>query len=480
MKLSTDNLLLMTDSYKLSHYVQYPPGTTNVYSYLESRGGKFGWSEFFGLQYLLKKYLVGKVVTQEKIDEAAEFSKEHFGNSSSIFNREGWEYILNKHNGQLPLKIKAVPEGSIIPVKNVLVTVENTDPNCFWLTNYMETLLVQVWYPITVATQSWHMREIIRRYLEETGDPTGIDFKLHDFGFRGVSSVETAGIGGAAHLVNFKGTDTIAGIVLANEYYNSGVCGHSIPASEHSTMTSWGRKYEVDAYRNMLEQYPDGLVACVSDSFDIFNACKSLWGDQLRYEVTKRNGTLVIRPDSGDPNKVLPQVFNLLGEQFGFDINSKGYKVLNPKVRVIQGDGIDFESLSAILEVLRVNKWSADNIAFGSGGGLLQKLNRDTMKFAFKCSNVVVKGEERDVYKQPITDSVKNSKRGRLQLSYVVGAHGGTFITQNQNADPVGDDYLQTVFINGDLLIDENFDTIRQRVNEMTALPKFFQYDFKG
>jgi nicotinamide phosphoribosyltransferase len=471
MKLSSDNILFMTDSYKLTHYVQLPPNTTNIYSYLESRGGKFGHSLFFGLQYIIKKYLAGKVITQEKINEAYSFSLKHFGHSSGTFNKKGWEYILEKYEGKLPVEIKAVAEGSIVPVKNVLVTVENTDPNCFWLTNYLETLLVQVWYPITVATQSWYMKKMLNKYLEETGDPSLLDFKLHDFGFRGVSSVETAGIGGMAHLVNFKGTDTIAGIVLANEFYDSDICGFSIPASEHSTITAWGEDHEVDAMRNMLEQYPDGLVACVSDSFDIYRACKDYWGDKLFNNVINRNGVLVIRPDSGEPNEVLPKIFNILGDKFGYSTNEKGFKVLNPKVRVIQGDGVEFDTLNSFLSVLKINGWSIDNIAFGSGGGLLQKLNRDTMKFAFKCSNAIIDGENRNVWKSPITDSVKISKKGRLKLIRVPGQNAGLFNTVSDKY--YGNDQLRTVFKNGDLLIDENFDTIRQRAGEMTKWLSF-------
>lgn len=472
-----DSLILLTDSYKIPQFKMYPKKTSNIYSYFESRGGIFQWMLFFGLQYTIKKYLTGQVITQEKIDEAEQFVKEHFGSTSKLFNKEGWEHILRKHNGRLPIEIKAVAEGSIIPVKSPTITIENTDPEAYWLTNYLETLLVQLWYPTTVATQSWHMKEIIRKYLEETGDVAGLGFKLHDFGFRGVSSVETAGIGGAAHLVNFKGTDTIAGILLAKKYYNSGVCGFSIPASEHSNITSFGKEQELQAYRNILDEFPTEMVACVSDSYDIFNACKNLWGDKLRYEVLKRDGMLVIRPDSGDPVKIVPAILKILGEQFGADLNDKGYRVLNPKVRVIQGDGIDFSTLPAILQAVVESGWSIDNLAFGSGGGLLQKLNRDTMKFAFKCSSAVVDGVEREVFKQPITDTVKVSKKGRLSLRQA----GKTFMTFNEGDSQLDKDeveLLRPVFRNGELLIDESFDTIRNRAEEMSVGPRMLQYDF--
>lgn len=225
----SDNLLLFTDSYKLSHFRQYPPGSEVVYSYLESRGGAHPEVVFFGLQYILQRYLAGRVVTTEKINEAFEFAKLHFGRDD-LFNLEGWQHILKDHAGHLPVSIRAVPEGSVVPTHNVLLTVENTCPRDFWLTNMLESLLVQVWYPCTVSTVSRSMKQLIGQMLVDTGDPTGLPFKLHDFGFRGVSSVESAGIGGAAHLVNFQGTDTLAGIVLARDYYYEPMAGFSIPA----------------------------------------------------------------------------------------------------------------------------------------------------------------------------------------------------------------------------------------------------------
>ena len=448
------NIITLTDSYKVSHFKQYPKKTTKVYSYFESRGGAFDNVVFFGLQYYLKKYLCGQVVTAAKIDQAEDRFSRHF--THPLFNKAGWEHILNKHNGCLPISIKAQPEGLVVPNRNVMMTIENTDPECYWLTNYLETLLVQVWYGCTVATQSREMKKVILGYLNETGDPAGIDFKLHDFGFRGVSSVETAGVGGLAHLINFMGTDTFAGIDLGIDYYDAEMPGFSIPAAEHSTMTSWGCENEVDAYRNMLESYPEGLVAVVSDSYDIFNACRHIWGGVLKDEVMQRDGTLVIRPDSGDPPTVVVKILNILGEQFGAPENDKGYKVLDPHVRIIQGDGIDFAMLGKILSAMQDAFWSADNIAFGSGGGLLQKLNRDTLKFAFKCSSATVDGEEVDVYKDPVTDAGKGSKRGRLALKY----HDGEFSTVEEDGDQ---DCLWEVFRDGELLQDQKFEDIRKR-----------------
>lgn len=289
-----------------------------------------------------------------------------------------------------------------------------------------------------------------------------LPFKLHDFGFRGVSSVETAAIGGAAHLVNFQGTDNLAGIVYARQFYGAKMPGTSIPAAEHSTMTAWSREREIDAYRNMLHQFPVGMVAVVSDSYDVFHACREIWGGPLKRDVLDRDGTLVVRPDSGDPPTVVVQVLDILGEKFGFTTNSKGYRVLDPHVRVIQGDGIDRQMLFNVLDAMRSSGWSADNIAFGSGGGLLQKLNRDTCRYAFKCASATVDGVERDVFKQPATDHGKQSKRGRLKL---VRRHG-TYETVPVSSGPEPD-LLCEVFLNGEMLNRQLWDDVCQRA----ALP---------
>jgi len=473
-----DNIILATDSYKVSHYRQYPPGTEYVYSYFESRGGKFEEICFFGLQYFIKRYLCGPVVTQDKIDEAKEMLDNHMGPGQ--FNEEGWAHILKAHGGYLPISIKSVPEGTAVPTKNVLFTMVNTDPKCFWLTNYLETLLVEVWYPMSVATNSREQKKIIHKALVDTGcELGGLNFKLHDFGYRGVSSVESAAIGGAGHLINFWGTDTMAAMLCLKYYYGAGegptvplptnpeiklpCAGLSIPAAEHSTITSWGREGELEAFKNMLTQYPTGLVAVVSDSYDVFNACTNLWGKELKEMIKKREGTLVVRPDSGDPPVIVPQLLDLLGAAFEEDVTktSTGHKLLPPYIRMIQGDGISYESLGAILDAMAAAGWAADNLAFGSGGALLQKLNRDTQKCAFKCSEITKAGGGTTlVYKDPITDKGKQSKKGKLTLEY--GDDGVLKTTTEGKGDPAKDILIE-VFRNGHLLIDQPFADIRAR-----------------
>lgn len=450
-----------TDSYKATHWKQYPPKTTNIYSYFESRGFPQGWDDyvvFFGLQYFLKKYFVGKVVTQEGLDKSAARWAAHFGNDK-LFNYEGWKYILEKHDGKLPLSIQALPEGSVVSTNIPLMTIENTDPNAYWLTNWLETVLVQMWYPCTIATNSRGCKKLIKNYLELTGDPTGLPFKLHDFGFRGVTCPEQAAVGGAAHLVNFQGTDTFIACDLLMDYYGANMPGNSIAASEHSTITSWGKDGELEAFRNMLEQYPEGLVACVSDSYDIMNAVNVYWGKELKEKVLSRDGTLVVRPDSGEVVPTVLKVLEGLGNAFGTLYNTKGYKVLPPQIRVIQGDGIDREMLHNVLFAMEKEKWSADNIAFGSGGGLLQKFNRDTLQFATKCSWAKGEDYERDVYKDPVTSSAKKSKRGRFS---VVKTISGGYEVYPESQQPKHN-RLEEVFRDGELLIEHNLDEIRKR-----------------
>ena len=458
------NILTLTDSYKASHWRQYPAGTERVFSYFESRlGARWHETVFFGLRYFIRQYLVGQVVTQRFINEADRLFAAHFG-GAGVFNKEGWQRLLEKHDGRLPVRIHAAPEGTVVPVGNALMTIENTDPEFPWLTNYLETLLVQVWYPCTVATQSREMKRTILRYLEETGDPAGIGFKLHDFGFRGVSSVESAGLGAAAHLVNFMGTDTVRGLELLAAVYGAPMAGFSIPASEHSTMTSWGREHELDACRNMLVQHPTGAIACVSDSWDIIECCREIWGGALREMVLDREGTLVVRPDSGDPLKVVPEVIRILGERIGQKKNEKGFFVLDPHVRVIQGDGIDADSIEGILEAVKQAGYSADNLAFGSGGGLLQKLNRDTQRFAFKCSAIEINGQWQGVQKRPASDLSKSSKAGRLQLWR---NEAGEFTTAEEASGEGWAAHLELVFEDGHSVQDwrrsDSFEAIRLR-----------------
>lgn len=457
----SDNFILRTDSYKSSQWKQYPPNATNLFSYFESRGGVYPAMVFFGLQYYLNQFF-SKRVTVKEVKQAKEFLDKH----GVKFNYDGWMYIAKKLKGKIPVRIRAVPEGTIVPTHTILMSIESTDPKCFWVVNWLETLLVKVWYPITVATQSHYLRAMIYESLVKTADdPDGeIDFKLHSFGYRGVSSEESAGIGAMAELISFKGTDTIRGIIFGMENYDSDMIGFSINASEHSTITSWENANEVEACRNMIKQFGDEpIFACVSDSYDIYNCITNIWGGVLKDEVMNMKATLVIRPDSGIPTEVVPKCLQLMEAAFGYTINSKGYKVIN-KVRLIQGDGVNPTSIKQILDIVNAMGFSTTNIAFGMGGASLQGsvynvINRDTQKFAFKASSITVDGKERDVYKDPVTDHGKRSKRGRLDLVN----YNGKFETVRLNDGEIGklNTSMQTVFENGEFFNKQVFSSVK-------------------
>lgn len=451
------NPILDTDSYKASHFLQYPKGTTGLFSYLESRGGRDEETVFFGLQYLLKRHLSRRVTT-EMVKEAETFFHAH----GVPFPRHGWMHVARDLQGRIPVRVRAVPEGTVVPTHQVLMTVESTDAQVPWMTSWVETSLMRIWYPISVATQSWMIKRIILRYLEETADDpeAELPFKLHDFGSRGVSSQESAAIGGAAHLVNFLGSDTVAGIWLANQIYHHPMAGFSIPAAEHSTMTAWGREGEVDAYRNMLTQFakPGSVLAVVSDSWDLWNALENIWGGSLKEAVLSSGATVVIRPDSGHPATVVLRALRILEERFGVTTNSKGFKVLNA-VRIIQGDGVDRDSLQEVLELARNHGYSATNLAFGMGGALLQRLDRDTQKFAYKCSAVRIGDVWREVHKDPITDPGKRSRGGRLDLIRT----GDHFESLTYSHEPHANSALKTVFENGEVLHQTTLAEIRER-----------------
>lgn len=437
-------------------YRQYPPKTTRVFSYMEGRGPEFDRFIFFGLQGFIKEYLLTPI-TQSDINQAARFYKTH----GEPFNQEGWQLILDEYDGYLPLEICAIPEGTEVPIRLPIITVVNTDPRLAWLTTWVETALVRaIWYPSTVATKDRSIRQLMDEKLALTGDPSGVTFKLHDFGARGASSFETASIGGAAHLLYFAGTDTVSGVTYLIDYYQADVEGFSIPAAEHSTIISWGKEHEADAYQNMLTQFanPGSVLAVVSDSYDIFHAAEHIWGHELIDQIKQSNATLVIRPDSGNPVEVNSRLLDILADKFGYQVNDKGYKVLN-HVRLIQGDGVNESVIQEVLSTIIAKGYSADNIAFGMGAALLQKVHRDQLGFAMKASAIERENEWIAVEKTPQQDLFKASKAGRITTvlqdnKLTLGQHGDDF------------DQLRPVYRNGALLLDESFTIIRSRALE--------------
>ena len=412
------NLILDVDSYKVTHFNQYPQNTKKLYAYIEARNLNSEELIFFGLQAFVKKYLLNPI-TQDDIDEAEKFLLSHIG----VFNRDDWEYILNEHGGFLPIEIKSLDEGTVTNKKIPLLDITNTDEKVPWLVTYIETALLRsLWYPSSVATISREIKKIIFRYLDDTctNFDDQLPFKLHDFGARGVSSYESSRIGGAAHLLNFLGSDTVEGAMFLKDYYDGTDISYSIPASEHSTITAWGKDNENKAHENIINQFllEGKVIASVIDSYDTFETASKTISSELKEKIINSKGTLVVRPDSGKLPDTIIELLNTLSseENFGYTLNSKGYKELPSYIRVIQGDGVDKNSIEDILISMKENNYSAANITFGMGGALLQKLDRDTYSFAMKVSAIHDGNTWKDVYKEPSNDKTKNSRRGRFAI----------------------------------------------------------------
>ncbi len=467
-----DNLIIDTDNYKHCHYPLYPKVTEYVSSYIESRGGLFPVTMFVGLQVYLREKLM-KPITLEDIDEAEFVVREQ----GMHFNRENWLGILNDHGGYLPVEIEAVPEGTVLPARNVLVQVVNTDPKYFWATSFFETALLRaVWYPSTIGTVSWLSKMVIKEALDRTADSSaGLRNMLHDYGARGVSSQQSAALGGLAHLVNFDQSDTVPGILAAKRFYNAGKVSNSGPNSEHAGFCAWGREHEADALRNMLDVYaPEGCALLLTDTYDHEHCVKKIIGGELKEQIRNFPGLVGIRPDSGDIVQVTADTTGWLMDIFGYTVNSKGFKVLPPFVRVVQGDGVNFHSLPQVYMELERRGFSAENAVFGMGGGLLQHWNRDTMNFGQKASAVRVNGEWRGIAKSPTGASFKVSKKGRLALKH----ENGVYTTVLKGSIPESDNVLQPVFRNGKLL--KKWDFTELIANSEKEVPESYYVDHVG
>jgi nicotinamide phosphoribosyltransferase len=416
-----------TDSYKFSHFLLYPDDMEYMESYFEARGGEFTHCTVAGLIPMIHK-AISKPITEAMINEEEKDAIAH----GEPFNREGWLHILHKYRGHVPVTIRAVPEGLVVPVGNAIMVVRSPrDPKCAWITNWLETQLSRVWYTSTVAIASREIKRVWKHYLDLSSDNTEaeISFKHHDFGSRGVTCPEQAMLGGMAHLLSFLGSDTFAAVKATNHYYDDPMAGFSIPATEHSTMTIFGEENEENTVvrwvtKTLIErEVPPGvpkLAACVGDSWDIFRFVRMVCQPRIRELVKGSGGTLVIRPDSGPPVSTLRKIFDIFEEclpKGEITTNSKGFKVLPAYFRIIWGDGINRRSMKTILQSVVDYGWSVSNLAFGSGGGLLMDFDRDIQKFAFKCCAVIAFGGKMvKVSKNPVTDPSKRSKEGRMDL----------------------------------------------------------------
>ncbi|UNY46988.1 nicotinamide phosphoribosyl transferase [Cronobacter phage LPCS28] len=451
------NLCLNTDSYKVTHWLQFPVGATHSSYYIESRGGEYDELMFAGITFVQR--VLEKGITVADVKRANKVYKKHFG--ADYFNYEGWMMIAEKMDGKIPVKIKALDEGTVVPVKHALAVIENTVEGFHWLPGWLEMFLLRaVWYQTTVATVSYHCKKAIVEYYDMTSDLTGADramsikTRLHDFGGRGVSSEESAGLGGSAHLYNFVGTDTVEALIFTQELFKEAedfMPGFSIPAREHSTTTCYGREGEMSAYMNSVTQFGKGIYACVMDSYDYEEAIKAIAEGEIKDFIIEQGGTFVARPDSGNMVDNIMFALNEFGKRFGYTVNSKGYKVLHPSVRIIQGDEIhSHKDIRRVLSWMEANKWSAENVAFGMGGGLLQLPNRDTLKFAMKMSAIKIDGKWMEVYKSPKGAEWKKSKKGRLTLIWT----GKEYQTVNTLIDVFdwGQEILKLKLVNSEIV----------------------------
>lgn len=463
-----------TDSYKYSHFLLYSKDMENMFSYAESRGGEFDTCTIAGLQIILHRQL-SKAFTAADVDAEEQFALEH----GVPFNREGFLHMVDKYGGIPPVRIRAIPEGLVVPTGNAVITIELATPDkkCAWIVNWLETQLSRVWYPSSVAILSREIKKTWKHYLDLSSDnpEAEIGFKHHCFGSRGVTCREQAAIGNTAHLFNFFGSDTVAGVKFANYYYDSPMAGFSIPATEHSTMTIPGRANERDTLirwikKTLVErQVPAGMPkysACVGDSYNIYNFARMVCEPEIYNLIKSSGGTLVVRPDSGNPHEVLPKLLAIFEECLPAGeiyVNKKGYKVLPDCLRIIWGDGINRRSMKPILQMVVDIKWSVSNIAFGSGGGLLMDVNRDVQKWAFKCSSATINGQLVDVCKDPITDPGKRSKTGRLDLIRLPdGSYHTVVLAEGQIAHPYS--VMNIIFESGNILYHNILEDIRVRM----------------
>jgi nicotinamide phosphoribosyltransferase len=476
-----NNPLMQTDVYKLGHLEQYPDGTDSVYSHLLARSDKkFNDVLFFGLQYILKRYLTQPL----KVWMADELLRTR----QAILGSTSQKVVDRIHNlcdlGYWPVQIKAVPEGSILPTKHVLTTIRNTHPDFAWCAGFIESLLLKVWYPTTVATQCWQYRKLVRDFWAETVGVGGLpeEFAVHDFGYRGDSSEEGAALSGVAHLTCFTGSDTVPAYKCAVDYYRAKSTDApimlSVPASEHSVMCAFGRDNELAAFQHMLDTYPKGIVSIVSDQYDVWHVLTKMAQD-LKPQIMARDGKVVFRPDSGDPEKIITGdpdsksfspasygALKLLHHAFGGVKNNKGFTKIDNHVGLIYGDGMYLERYRRTLETMRRNEYAADNLVIGVGG-ILRNHSRDTLGFAIKATHVTVNGEPREIEKDPITDPGKKSLKGLLRLE----REAGQWITidrVSEEAERGG--LLVPVFRDGIILKEYSLEEIRRLVKLQLAL----------
>ena len=480
------NPLLYTDGYKVDHRRQYPEGTTLVYSNWTPRKSRIEGIEnvvLFGLQYFIKKYMIDDFNANFFNQPKAEICKRYSRRINNYLgpNQVGIYHIEALHDlGYLPMVIKALPEGVQVPIRVPMVTMYNTKPEFFWLTNYFETLLsTTLWMPCNSATIAKEYRTILDKYAKETSSvPEFVDWQGHDFSMRGMAGLEAAVMSSAAHLLSFTGTDTIPTIDFLEDYYNANsdteLVGGTVAATEHSVMCMGTNLGEQETFKRLItEVYPNGIVSIVSDTWDLWKVLTE-YLPNLKEEVLTRDGKVVIRPDSGDPVDIIcgnpngksteekKGVIALLWEIFGGKTNDKGYKELDSHIGAIYGDSITLDRATQICGRLKQKGFASTNVVLGIGSFTYQYNTRDTFGFAMKATYGEVNGEGREIYKDPITDDgTKKSAKGLIKIEKVKGVYQ---LKDQVSWEEEQQGELKEVYRDGKLLVDDSLAEIRKRV----------------
>lgn len=484
------NTIHLTDGYKVDHKNQYPKDTELIYSNWTPRKSRIQGIDkvvFFGLQYFIKKYLQEEFDTNFFEKPKVVVVNQYKRRISAYLgpNAITYEHIEALHDlGYLPIEIKALPEGMLTPIRMPMFTIKNTLPEFFWLTNFLETILsCIIWLPCTSATTSLAYRKILQKYAQLTGgDPDFIPLQAHDFSFRGMAGLEAALMSGAGHLLNFQGTDTIPAIDFLEQYYQADceeeIIGLSVPATEHSVMCMGTQINEITTFQRLLEvTYPTGIISIVADTWDFWKVITQFM-PTLKTKIMARAGKVVIRPDSGDPVKIIcgdptaspdsPEfkgAVECLWEVFGGTFTQKGYRLLDEHIGLIYGDSITLERCEAICQQLEAKGFASTNLVFGIGSYTYQYVTRDTFGFAMKATYGEVNGKGRAIFKNPKTDDgTKISAKGLLRLdgtkTHVVALQEEVSKTEETGG------LLEVVYRNGKLIKETSLKQIRSLLNQ--------------
>ena len=506
------NPLFLTDGYKTGHHQQYPKGTTLVYSNFTPRSNKYapeGCDQLvsFGQQMVIKQ--IHEAFDKEFFSKPKDEVCGEMKNELSMYLNTDYDvsHFEALHDlGYLPIAVKSIEEGSLVSMRVPVLTIYNTHPDFYWITNYLETVISNLlWKPMTSATIAHTYRKVLTSWQEKTDAGRGwfIDWQGHDFSMRGLDSIDATISSGLGHLTSFSGSDSLPAIHGARKYYNeTGFVSGSVNATEHSVMCAGSKEDEVGTFRNLMETYPTGILSIVSDTWDLWKVCTEHIVT-LKEEILARDGKVVIRPDSGDPVDIIcganiiktnahhdndtvaylggvatlnpdaeylnkPEtkgVVELLWDVFGGTINEQGYKVLDYHIGAIYGDSITIARAEEICKRLEAKGFASTNIVLGVGSFTYQFNTRDTFGFAMKATYVEVDGVGREIFKDPITDDgVKKSAKGLMK---VVKENREYRLIDQISWEEEREGELRCIYLNGQFKNQTTLTEIRKRLRNL-------------